>query len=77
MRHCSSPVNVRFGTQDRNEPLDRDVEIGDIMQDKVDERFVSFLPDELDEGLRLQRLSESVGSEPVLGKAKVKFVQYL
>jgi len=31
-------------------PLDRDIEISDVVEDEVDQRLVPLLPDELDEG---------------------------
>ena len=35
-----------------NVPLDRDIQVGDVMKDKVREGLVTLFADEFDEGLR-------------------------
>ncbi len=59
---------------ERNVPLDRDVEVGDVVQDEPDELLVLLLAEPLDEALRLELLTETDRSQAVLGKAKVKVV---
>ena len=53
---------------DERPPLDRDVEVGDVAEDKVDEFFQIVLSQELFQGLDLEELSRLVGDEAVLGE---------
>lgn len=53
---------------DERPPLDRDVEVGDVAEDKVDEFFQIVLSQELFQGLNLEELSRLVGDEAVLGE---------
>ena len=53
---------------DEGAALDRDVEVGDVAEDEVDEFFEVVLAQELLEGLDLEELSGLVGDEAVLGE---------
>lgn len=53
---------------DERAALDRDVEVGDVAQDEIDELFQIVLAEELLEGLDLEQLSRLVGDEAVLGE---------
>ncbi len=57
---------------DEGAALDGDVEVGNVVQDKVGELLVLGLADPLDEAVGGQRLAELEGREAVLGEAKVK-----
>lgn len=57
---------------DERPPLDGDVEVGDVVQDKLDEVFVVVLADVLDEGVGGEGLAELEGGEAVFGEAKVE-----
>jgi hypothetical protein len=58
-------------------PLDRNLEVREIMKDKLDHSLVLFLADELDERLGWERLSALERGETVLGKAVVKVAEDL
>ena len=57
-----------------NVPLDRDIQVGDVMKDKVREGLVTLFADEFDEGLRVQLFTEFERRQPVLRKRIVKFI---
>lgn len=57
---------------DKGAALDGEVEVGDVMEAEVGEFLVLVLADPLDEGVGLEGLAELVGSEAVLGEAKVE-----
>jgi hypothetical protein len=55
-------------------PLDGDVQVGNVVQDKLDELLVFLLSNMTDEGSPGQFLAELVGDETVLGETIVKVV---
>jgi hypothetical protein len=57
---------------DKGAALDGDVEVGNVVEAKVDELLVLVLADPLDEAVGGQGLAELVGDEAVLGEAKVE-----
>jgi hypothetical protein len=57
---------------DKGTALDGEVEVGDVVEAEVGELLVLVLADPLDEGVGLEGLAELVGSEAVLGEAKVE-----
>ena len=57
-----------------NVPLDRDIQVGDVMKDKVREGLVTLFADEFDEGLRGQLFTEFERRQTVLRKRIVKFI---
>lgn len=59
----------------KDKPLNRDVHVGDVVEDEVDKRLVLLLAEKLDERLGRERLTELVRCQAVLGKAKVKVVE--
>lgn len=62
-------------TAARGAPFDGDVQVGDVVQDKVREDLVAFLADEFDEGLRGQLLPELVRRQPVLRECVVELFE--
>ena len=59
---------------DKGAALDGDLEVGNVVEDKLDELLVVVLAEPLDEGVGGQLLATLVGSEAVLGKGKVEEV---
>ncbi len=57
---------------DKGSALDGDVEVGNVVQAKVDELLVLGLADPLDEAVGGQRLAELEGCQAVFREAKVK-----
>lgn len=55
-------------------PLDGDVEIGNVVKDKLDNLLVLFLADVLDEAGRRELGRELVRGQTVLGKRIVKVI---
>lgn len=55
-------------------PLLRDLEVGDVTQNKVNERLIAFLAHKVDKALALERLAAPVRRQAILGKGKVKHV---
>jgi hypothetical protein len=81
--HASSSLSLpswkTFSTgndrpETKNAPLDRDIHISDIVQDKVYQRLVPVLAQEVDKGLGGEGLAKLVGGQAVLGEAVVKVV---
>jgi hypothetical protein len=56
--------------------LDGDVEVGDVVQDEVDQLLVLLLADPLDEAGRGQRLTRLERRKAVLGEAEVEEALY-
>ena len=56
-------------------PFDRNIEIRDVMEDKVDKGFVLVFSEELNERLGGQRLAELVRGEAVLSKHIVELLE--
>lgn len=57
---------------DKGAALDRQIKVGDVVEAEVGELLVLVLADPLDKGVGLEGLAELVGSEAVLGEAKVE-----
>jgi hypothetical protein len=57
-----------------NAPLNRNVQVGNLVQDKPDELLVLLFPKELDEALTLEVLTELDSGQTVLGEAEVEVV---
>lgn len=57
-------------------PLDGDLEVCHVVEDELDHRLVLLLAEELDEGLRGERLASLERGEPVLRKAIVKVADH-
>ena len=57
---------------DKGSALDGDVEVGDVVQDELDQLLVLVLADPLDEAVGLELLTELDGCEAVLGEAEVE-----
>jgi len=53
-------------------PLDGNIHVGEVVQDKFNEDLVIFLAEIFDEGLRRELLSHLVGGETVLGERIVE-----
>jgi hypothetical protein len=53
-------------------PLNRDVDVRNVVQHGLNESLVALLAEELNERLRLERLPASERSEPVLGEPVVE-----
>ena len=58
-----------------NVPLDGDIHIGNVVKDELDQDFVFFLSNKVDERLRGERLAKLVGSKTVLGKRIIEVVE--
>lgn len=56
-------------------PLDWDIEVSDVMKKEVNEFLISFLAQEIDEGLRWQLLSEFIGSQAIFSKGVIEFIE--
>ena len=56
-------------------PLERNVEIGNVMQDEIDQWFVLFFAQEIDEGLRGQGLPQLESCQTVLSERVIKLIQ--
>jgi hypothetical protein len=65
-------VNHAVAELDKGSALDGNVEISDVVEDKVGELLVLLFTNEFDEGVWVEWLAELVGSEAVLGEAKVE-----
>lgn len=57
---------------DERAALDGDVEVGDVVQDEVDELLVLLVADPLDEARAGKRLAQLPGRQPVLAEAEVE-----
>lgn len=57
-------------------PLDGDVEVGNVVKDKVGQLLVLFFAEMVDERLRGKLFAELVGSEAVLSKGIVEHVHH-
>ena len=57
-----------------NVPLDGDIQVGDVMKDKVREGLVTLFADEFDEGLRGQLFTEFERRQTVLRKRIVELI---
>ena len=55
-----------------NVPFDRDIHVGDVVQNEVDERLVSFFAEKFDKRLRLQRFTHPVCYEPIFCEPKIE-----
>ena len=55
-------------------PFNGDIQIRDVMQDKVDERLILVFANVFNKRLRRELLSQLVGGQPVLSKPVIKFV---
>lgn len=55
-------------------PFDWDVHIRNVVQDKIDKRFVPIFADVFYERLRLERLPRSVCCQSILGERIIKIV---
>jgi len=54
--------------------FDREVNVGKVVKNEVDEDLVAILANILDEGLGGQLLAEAVGGQTILGKCEVKII---
>lgn len=72
----SAPGALLYPQQEKLVPLDRNIQIRDLMQDKVRHLLVFFLAQPLDKVVARQGLSEPEGSEAVLGKTVVEQIDY-
>jgi len=61
---------------EENKPLDGDVDVSEVVQDKVDKLLVAVFADKLDKRLRRERLAEFVRRQTVLSESKVVLVQH-
>ncbi len=61
---------------DKGAALDGDVEVGDVVQDEVDELFVLSLADPLDEARARQGLAQLPGRQAVLAEAEVEHARH-
>lgn len=61
---------------DEGAALDGDVEVGDVVQDEVDELLVLGVADPLDEARARQRLAQLPGRQPVLAEAEVEHARH-
>lgn len=57
---------------DEGAPLDGDVQVGNVVENKLDKLLVRLLANVLDEAVGGERLAELEGREAVLGEAEVK-----
>jgi hypothetical protein len=57
---------------DKGSSLDGDVQVGNVVQDKIDQLLVLVLADPLDEAVGGQRLAQLVRGQAVLGEAVVE-----
>ena len=57
---------------DKRAPLDRDIQIRDIMQDELDQLLIPVLANPIDEALARQQGAQLVRRQPVLGEAEVE-----
>lgn len=63
-----------FGSDKSDSPLDGDVQVGDVVQDKLDEFLVLLLSNVTDERGPRDLLAELVSNETVLGESVVEVV---
>jgi hypothetical protein len=67
-------VNEGAPNRYRGLPFNGDIQIRDVMQDKVHERFVLVFANVLDEGLRWELFPEFVSGQPVLCKCVIESI---
>lgn len=69
-------VNLNTKRWEKLIPLNRNIQIRDVMQNEARHLLVLFLAQPLDEVVARQGLSESVGGEAVLGETVVKQIDH-
>lgn len=69
VNECSQPR----GFHPSDLPFNWKIQIRDIMQDEVRERFIPLLAEVFNKRLRRELVSQFVGDQPVLGERIIKF----
>ena len=55
-------------------PFNRDIQVRDVMEDEVHERFIFLFTDMLNKRLRRELFAQFVGGQPILGEPVIEFI---